>query len=268
VLDAQPEGFFRFVPEWNGQAIAVYFAAWITVGLGSIPQQDVFQRVMAARSENTAVRAAYLAGILYATIGAIPLFIGLFGRLLYPEIQDNEAQMTIPLIVLQHGSMALQIMFFGALLSAILSTTSGAMLAPATVIGENLIKPYFNDRIDDKRLLLIMRLSVVAVAICSALMALRESNIYHLAEQSSSLSLVSLFVPLAFSLYWKRSSERGALLSIILGMTVWIAGEVWGFGVPSILPGLAASILGMIIGSLAWKDDSYQQFEAWKASEK
>ncbi|MCB0635519.1 MAG: sodium:solute symporter, partial [Lewinella sp.] len=40
VLDAQPEGFFRFVPEWDGHAISIYFAAWITVGLGSIPQQD------------------------------------------------------------------------------------------------------------------------------------------------------------------------------------------------------------------------------------
>ena len=47
------------------------------------------------------------------------------------------------LVVLENGNMFLQIMFFGALLSAILSTTSGAILAPATVIGENLIKPYF-----------------------------------------------------------------------------------------------------------------------------
>ena len=96
-------------------------------------------------------------------------------------------------------------------------------------------------------------------------MALRESNIYHLAEQSSSLSLVSLFVPLAFGLYWKRATERGALLSIILGMGTWIIGEVWDYGIPSILPGLAASILGMIIGSLVWKDDSHARFLRWKA---
>lgn len=266
LVESQPEGFFRFVPKWEGSAIALYFSAWITVGLGSIPQQDIFQRVMSAKSEKAAVGASYLAGLLYLTIGCLPLFIGLCGRYLYPEINDGESQMTIPLIVLQHGSIALQILFFGALLSAILSTTSGAMLAPATIIGENIVKRYIKD-LTDKGLLRIMRASIVAVAICSCAMALRENNIYHLAEVSSSLSLVSLFIPLAAGLYWRRSSERGAVLSIVLGMLVWGIASYMDTETPANIFGLGGSIIGMVAGSLIWPDASKASFDAWKAGD-
>lgn len=252
VMASTPEGFFRFFPEWNFHDVVHYIAAWITIGLGSIPQQDVFQRVMAARDERTAVHSSILGGFMYLSIGFMPLLIGLCGKILYPEeIAHNDPQTVLPLMVLQHGSMFLQILFFGALLSAILSTTSGAILAPATVFGENIVRPY-SRQMSDERLLKIMRLAVVGVAVLSALMALWKSNIYDLVAQSSALSLVSLFVPLTAGLYWKRASETGAMLSILTGMGAWLLCEALATEIPSLIYGLAASIGGMVLGTL-WK---------------
>lgn len=260
VMDSTPEGFFRFVPEGGFEHWIEYIAAWITIGLGSIPQQDVFQRVMSARSAKTAVQASYLSGFMYLTIGFIPLFIGLCGKILYPDIQNGDTQMVIPLMVLEHGNLLLQVLFFGALLSAILSTTSGAMLAPATVIGENLVRPYLKN-ITDKQLLLIMRLSVVFVAICSASLAAYEGNIYDLVGQSSALSLVSLFVPLTAGLYWKRASDAGALSSVTIGMAVWIYFEfVHTSDIPSLILGGLASLFAMIVVSWLFPDETYQQY--------
>jgi len=260
VLANTDENTFRFLPPPDLDSIVHYIAAWITIGLGSIPQQDVFQRVMAARSERTAVQASYLAGLMYLTIGFIPLFIGFCGKILYPEIERGDTQMVIPMMVLEHGNMLLQILFFGALLSAILSTTSGAILAPATVIGENLIRPYVKD-IDDGRLLQLMRFAVVGVAVCSAIMAGLKADIYELVAQSSSLSLVSLFVPLTAGLYWRRASERGALASILTGMATWLLCEfVLRTEIPALIYGALASLAAMVAGSLLWPDESFQRF--------
>jgi SSS family transporter len=259
VLSQTPEGFFHFLPEANLESILAYFAAWITIGLGSIPQQDVFQRVMAAKSEKVAVQASYLGGLMYLSIGLIPLFIGLCGKLLYPDFQEGDPQMVIPQMVLEHGSMLLQILFFGALLSAILSTTSGAILAPATVIGENIIRPRFKN-MSDAQLLRIMRLAVIGVAICSAFMATLKTNIYELVAQSSTLSLVSLFIPLTMGLYWRKASDLGAILSIALGMAAWIIAEMVGGMVPPIIVGGLASLLGMLAGSWIKPDDSYTRY--------
>jgi SSS family solute:Na+ symporter len=51
---------FNFWPEPTLAGILAFVGAFVTLALGSIPQQDVFQRVMSAKNENTAVRGAVL----------------------------------------------------------------------------------------------------------------------------------------------------------------------------------------------------------------
>ena len=174
------------------------------------------------------------------------------------------------MLILLYSHPAVQVLFFGALLSAILSTASGAMLAPATVIGENLIKPLAKD-ISDTSLLRVMRISVVFVAIVTTIMALMRGNIYELVGESSSFSLVSLFIPLIAGIYWKRASPQGAVLSMITGLLVWLIAQWIGTGqeesvslwwqIPPLMYGLAASSIGMMVGSLIWKNDKTQLWE-------
>ncbi|MFP4096332.1 MAG: sodium:solute symporter family protein [Cyclobacteriaceae bacterium] len=251
VISRTPEDFFRFLPEPELDASVEYFAAWITIGLGSIAQQDIFQRVMAARSSSVAVRSSYLAGFLYLTVGFIPLLIGLAASQVYPEVLGSltDTQLMLPTVVLEHASLGVQVLFFGALLSAIMSTTSGAILAPASILAENLIRPYLKDQ-SDRNLLRYLRFSVVLIAVAAVIMANIQSNIYDLVAQSSALSLVSLFVPLMAGLYWKKATELGAILSIVSGMMVWIFFEMSETDIPSLLPGFMASIIGMIVGNL------------------
>lgn len=264
VLSQQPEGFFSIAPEFKPIPFLEYIAAWITIGLGSIPGQDVFQRVMSAKSARTSVISSYVAGAMYLTIGMIPLFIALCGKALYPDLRElggEDEQLMLPIMVLKHGTILIQIMFFGALLSAILSTASGAILAPATIIGENLVRPYLRNA-SDRRLLQVMRLSVVGVALCAASMAMTNTNIYELVGQSSSLSLVSLFIPLTAGIYWKRASVTGALMAIVLGMAAWLVCEWQGAPAPSIIIGGLVSLAAMIVGSYWRPDHSYQAFRS------
>nr|WKN34216.1 sodium:solute symporter family protein [Tunicatimonas sp. TK19036] len=249
VIDRTPEGFFRAIPEPTLESTLHYLAAWITIGLGSIPQQDVFQRVMAARSEKVAVRASFIGAGMYLSIGFIPLFIGLCTVQVYPTLMDSvsDAQLMLPTVVLQHAGIGLQILFFGALLSAIMSTTSGAMLAPATILAENIIKPRWKIQ-DDRVLLRVLRGSVVVVALASSIMASLKTNIYDLVALSSVLSLVSLFVPLMAGLYWKKATELGAIFSISLGMISWLIFEYVETLMPSLLWGLLGSFFGQWLG--------------------
>ncbi|MBA4850023.1 sodium:solute symporter family protein [Emticicia sp. BO119] len=255
ISKTQPD-FFRFTPKEKSLVSWItYFGAWITIGWGSIPQQDVFQRVLSAKSVKVAVRGAYWSAFMYISIACMPLVIALCGSLLYPDIKEGDSQMTIPNLVLRHSGLGMQILFFGALLSAILSTCSGAILAPATVVGENLLRPLYGEKISDKRLLQIMRFSVIGITIISVSLSLYKSEIYELVGESSSLSLVALFTPLVAGLYWKRATALGAILSMIAGTGVWLITEFYPTEIPGLIWGLTASIIGMIIGSLIKKDD-------------
>lgn len=256
LIEAMPKGFLKFTPEPKPLSVFEYIAAWITIGLGSIPQQDVFQRVLSAKNERVAVRGSLLGGILYLTVGLLPLLIGFAASVLYPETVTADPKTALPNMILAHTPLPVQILFFGALLSAILSTASAAMLAPAAIIGENIVK-FFRPELSDPSLLRVMRFGVLGVAIASVAMALSGESIYELVAQSSALSLVSLFIPLAAGLYWKRASALGALGSMALGFGIWLLLEIqtgqgwtpWLEG-PSILWGLAFSFAGMIVGSL------------------
>ncbi|GAB3766179.1 high affinity choline transporter 1 [Spirosoma pomorum] len=244
-----PPGFFRFLPPPTLKNWIEYVAAWITIGLGSIPQQDIFQRVMAARTENTSVRASYLASGMYLTIAMLPLLIALMARLVHPDLSGDN-QMIIPNMVMQHGSLPLQVLFFGAVTSAILSVSSGAILAPAAVFGENIVK-FFRPDLSDRALLLTIRCAVVVITvICVWMSTTRDTNIFDLVGESSAFSLVSLFVPLTAGIYWKRSNLTGCLWSMIAGLVIWLLCLWQETEYNPMLYGLLASTLGMILGSI------------------
>ncbi|GAB3952842.1 sodium:solute symporter family protein [Spirosoma harenae] len=245
-----PSGFFRFLPDSTSKDWLAYIAAWITIGLGSIPQQDVFQRVMSAKTETISVRASYLASGMYLTIAMLPLFIALSAKLLHPDLpKDN--QLIIPNMVMRHGSLPLQVLFFGAVTSAILSVSSGAILAPSTVFGENVMK-FFRPDISDKDLLKTIRWAVVIITVvCVLISTMRNTNIFDLVGESSAFSLVSLFVPLAAGIYWKRANLTGCLCSMGIGFVVWLF-CLWQETEHSpMLWGLLTSTIGMVAGSLA-----------------
>lgn len=250
VLSSVPADTFRFFPEKNFNGIVTWLAAWSVLGLGSIPSQDVFQRTMSSGSASVAVRSCYYAAILYLTVAMLPLFISLCIKHLYPEALAGDTQMTLLNMVLIHTTLPVQVIFFGSLLSAIMSTTSSSMLAPAALFSENIVKPLWKQPLNDKQLLYITRISLLVFSIISTIMACLNSNIYELVGSSSILSLVSLFIPLTFGLYWKRSTSNGALLSIVLGMAVWFYFEWFPIEIPSLVMGTIASLIGMIVGSL------------------
>lgn len=245
---------FRFLPKFEMHAILLWLSAWSVLGLGSIPSQDVFQRVMSSGSQTIAVRSCFIAAGMYLTVAMLPLFISLCAKHLYPQLVAGDTQLALPNMVLMHASLPVQILFFGSLLSAIMSTTSSAILAPAAIFSENLIKPLAKERLNDKQLLTITRICVLAFSAIATAMACTRSDIYELVGQSSVLSLVSLFAPLTLGLYWKKATSVGAVLAMVLGTGTWAIFEIAGSTWPSLLPATVVSFAAMVLGSLLTKN--------------
>jgi len=255
VLKDIPRENLQFLPKFEFKEIVLYLAAWSVLGLGSIPSQDVFQRVMSSGSVTTAVRSCYIAALLYLTVAMLPLFISVCIKHLYPLQLTGDTQLTLPHMVLEHTGLPVQILFFGSLLSAIMSTSSSAILAPSAIFSENFVKPLVGQKFTDQQLLMVTRISVLAISLIATVMACMRSNIYELVGESSVLSLVSLFAPLVFGLYWKRSSSTGALISMVSGIITWIIFEFYKISWPSLVPALLVSLTGMIAGSLIWPSE-------------
>ena len=212
VNHAQAAGKFEFWPDLQTRDVLAFIAAWVTMMFGSIPQQDVFQRVMSAKNEKTAVMGAVSGGALYFAFAFIPIFLAYSATLIDPAsvkaLLATDPQLILPDLIFNHTPVFAQAMFFGALLSAIMSTASSTLLAPSVTVTENILKPFIG-HLSDRHLLLAMRTVVVVFTCLVTLYALNvNASIYHMVENAYKVTLVAAFIPLVFGLYWKRARRQ------------------------------------------------------------
>ena len=261
VLDlAVKKDLGKFFPEPTFTQVAMFLGAALTMMLGSIPQQDVFQRVMSAKDAKTAQRGAIIGGFSYIAFAFVPMFIVLAAVAVMGDqaldLAQNDYQRVLPTFIMGHMPLVMQILFFGALLSAIKSTSSATLLAPTTSFVENILKQ-IRPGMSDKQQLLAMRVTLVIFAFCvlAYSIALQGTPIYEMVSAAYQVTLVAAFVPLVFGLYWRRATTQGAIFSIFAGVAVWVAFfpqvSTWGEFFPGQLAGLLAALAGMVVGSLA-----------------
>lgn len=263
IAHASANDKFNLLPKPELKEILWFLAAWMTMMLGSIPQQDVFQRVQSAKDENTAARSSILGGCLYFLFAFIPMYLAYSASLIDPSMvegalkEGGDAQLILPNLILSPViPIFAQIMFFGALLSAIKSCASATLLAPSVSFSENILRPFF-PRMNDRQFLKMMRIVLVCFTVMVTFFSLNsDASIYKMVENAYKITLVGAFVPLVCGLYWKRATNLGGTMAVMLGLIVWIGYELSNPEglVPPQLAGLAASFAGMILGSLAFKD--------------
>ncbi len=257
ISHAHDSGRLQLFPHGGYEVWIPFLGAALTMMLGSIPQQDVFQRMTSAKDEKTAVRGSVLGGVLYFGFAFVPMFLAYAATLIDPDVFgkliETDSQMVLPSLILQHTPLIAQVFFFGALLSAIMSTASATLLAPSVMFTENILKHFALQHMSDRQMLRTMRIIVVTFGCIVLAFALNSNaSIFKMVENAYKITLVGAFVPLAFGLYWKRANNQGALFSIALGLISWLlmenfyTGAIW----PPQLAGLLLSVAGMLAGSL------------------
>ena len=261
VLDMiQQKDLWNFLPEAKFTDIAFFVGAAVTMMLGSIPQQDVFQRVMSAKDAPTARTGAVIGGASYILFAFVPMFIVAAAVVVMGDsamdIAKNDYQRLLPTFIMTKMPLIMQILFFGALLSAIKSTSSATLLAPSTSFVENILKN-LRPGMSDKQQLFAMRITIVifAALVLMYAIAMEGTSIYELVSSAYQVTLVGAFVPLVMGLYWKRATTQGAILSIGAGIFMWVLFfpqlTTWGEAFPGQLAGLMAAFVGMFVGSLS-----------------
>lgn len=257
VSHAAAAGKLDFFPRGDWVQWLAFIAAWMTMMLGSIPQQDVFQRITSAKSARVAIMASVLGGGIYFCFTFVPMFIAYAATLLNPEqfngLIETDSQLVLPTLVMQHTPVFAQAIFFGAVLAAIMACSSATLLAPSVSFSENILRNVFPE-VNDRQLLRMMRLTMICFAGVVLTFALNtNASIFEMVESAYKITLAGAFVPLFFGAYWSRATTQGALCAIIGGVGTWLVVEVLvgeASLVPAQLIGLGASIVGMLAGSL------------------
>jgi len=219
---------FTLLPDMQGEAGYLgYFgsmgwmywmAAWLSIGLGSVPTQDLFQRSMSARNESTAVWGTYMAGALYLFFGIMSPLIGIMMFKLNPAMEDPNGVLVSA--ALQYVPPVLTAIFMAALASALMSTSDSSLLAGASVVTQNLF-PFFGKKLDAKEEVKWTRIMVGINGFIGIVIAISASVIYELGVVAWTLLLVGLVAPFAFGMYWKKANQYGAVAAFLGGWIAW-----------------------------------------------
>ena len=245
---------------WLGGEEAGALLKWtklLAIGsLGNVCGSDLMQRVFAARSEKIAQKSCIIAGVLYMSIGALPVMVGLYGAayLPSPELGSIIANFIASMLQSETASWwfypAFSCMIL-ALFSAVLSTLDSGMLTAASVLGQNVFGPLSrggNSKALVKRCLYL-------TTVISLIFAFLGEDAFSLLEGSYALSMAGPLVPLSIGLYTKFGGQWAASTSLFLGFgsvlyeatceTVWLPFTAIPLPVP--LAGLGLSLFGYIV---------------------
>jgi Na+/proline symporter len=269
---------FHFWPDLNAVAMVAFISGLLTMGFGSIPQQDVFQRANASKNENVAVWGTVLGGVAYFVFAAVPLFMAYSANLIDPALtaqwMADDSQKLLPELVKAHLPLFAQVVFYGALLSVIMSTASGTLLAPSVTLSENVLKGWLTRKnLSDHKMLVMTRWVVGIFSVCVTLYALwaldQDTGIHQMVENAYKVTLVLAFTPLVAGLYWKRATTQGAYWAMGLGVAAWLPMEFIApeAALPPQFAGFLMSIVGMVAGSLLSKAETQVPANEQTASE-
>ncbi|KAG8467229.1 hypothetical protein KFE25_000545 [Diacronema lutheri] len=206
-----------------------HFALWAYLGIGSVPSQDIYERMNSAMNAQHARFGALVAGVAYIMAAQMPLYFGMIARAKYnadncagdalgcegvdiSELDEGIILDTLNALV----SPGVRVVFYAALVSAILSTASGTMLGAGVLLTVNIVRPALPS-VPDSKLLLMSRIATVVFATCAYAFTFTGERISDFVNISSVWLMVGLFWPLTFGLYWSRATAVGAGFSMFTG---------------------------------------------------
>ncbi|HPE16584.1 MAG TPA: sodium:solute symporter family protein [Oscillospiraceae bacterium] len=228
---------------WAGNGLQANIASALSAVVGLSSSQMYIQVVCAARSDKVARRSMLFGGLFLVPVGAAMLLIGLYMRLSAPDIAAAAA---LPTFLLTHMSAFPAGVMIAALLITVIGSGSGVALSISTIITNDLYKR-FARQADEKKELLVARLSLVAIFASGVVFALTNLGSYMLDWMFLSMALRSAvnFVPFVAVLFLRRRvTERQIILTMFVGLGVYL---VWMFTLGGtldpIFPGLGSAFL-------------------------
>ena len=221
--------------------------SWAIPICGSVVAQEILSRALAGRSASIARRAAISGGLLYIGVGAVPLAIGAVGPRFVAGLSDPE--LILPTLSQQLLPSALNLLFGGALIAAILSTVDSCLLVVSALVTRNLSPRPTQPATPSGRLRLARGAAVAGGALAYGL-ATSDYNVSELVEEASGFGSAGAFVLAVAGLYTSYGGSLAANMTLLTGLGVWLFGR---HVAPTACPqpylcSLAAALAAFVLG--------------------
>ena len=239
--------------------------AW---GLGYFGMPHILVHFMAVKSEEKLSLSRRVGSVWCVISLGVAVLIGIIGfgmtksgALALPGSEPEAENMIVNVahLIAQKGVFAAIIGGFilAGILAATMSTADAQLLGAASGVTKNLLNDVFGKQLDDKKNMLIARLTVVAVAILGVIFASNPNSSIFRVVSFAWAGFGATFGPvMLFALFWKRCNKQGAIAGMASGMImifVWkflIAPKGGILAIYELLPAFVISCIFIVVVSL------------------
>lgn len=245
-IESGEEGYLWYTGLFG---VLLYISAWASLSLGDVPSQVLMQRALAAKTEKTAVAGFLTSGVLYLTIGMMPVLIGIavFTTGMLDHIPVTEAENVLPWAAYSFLPPWAGILFIVSLAAAIVSTSGDNSLIISTLIGHNIyrnIKP----QATNIEVLKVVRISIPIVTLFAMSIALYFETVYKLIVLSGGIQLATISAAYIVGYFWKKANVAGAVSSFFTGLVSWVIVYI------AVLPGTKEANIDIIEEGVVFMD--------------
>ena len=233
--------------------------AW---GLGYFGMPQVLLRFMAIRKEEELDRSRRIAMIWVVISLAVAVFIGIVGRMVYPDAHlTKSAAENIFITLATHSLPPLLAGFVMAgILAATISSSDSYLLIAASALAKNIYQGLVKKDASEKQVMLVSRITLLVLALIGIVIALDENSVIFQIVSFAWAGFGATFGPLMlFSLFWKRVNKPGAIAGMVSGagmVFLWklVISRLGGlFAIYELLPAFIFSCVCIVAVSLATK---------------
>ncbi|WP_116125271.1 sodium:solute symporter family protein [Lewinella sp. IMCC34183] len=222
---------------------AAYWTWWdyaLLLVFGGIPWQVYFQRVLAARDEDTAVRLSLIAGVVCLLAAVAPVLIGMVSATVdwsaLPAGPPPDASATLPWVVRYLTNPVVAVVGLGAVAAAVMSSVDSSVLSASSMGVWNVYKPLIKPDLPDDRLATLIQRCIWIVGVAATLIAFQVQSVYALWFLCSDFVYCLLFPALVCALFDPRANRYGALAGFGVAALLRFGGGDATLGLPAFLP--------------------------------
>lgn len=219
--DKLPESYFNMASIGLPKA-----SSWLIASiLGACTAQAGIQPILAARDENVARKSAFLTALVVAPFGILTALLGMAAKVKFPNLTNGK--LALPTLLMNMNPVAGGIVL-SSILAAVLSTVSPIILASGTMITKDIYQRRIKPDASDKNILFVSRLVTAIAGILCMVIAIAmydSSRILDIVYFAYSIR-GSLFVVLLLGIYWKKTSQKGAIYAMLVTAAIglsWVA---------------------------------------------
>lgn len=210
--------------------------------LGIMIGQEIWQRMFTAKTAEIAQRGALAAGAFSIFWGLSMGICGILAYVLVPGLSNSSE--ALPQLVITVLPAGLSGIVLAALISALMSTVDSCVLGAATLITNDLIKPFV--KLDERAEMRVSRYATAAVSLLVIALGVWVGDVWTALDSAYAYLSGCIFVPVMAALFWPKATWQGALSSIIISAIV-VSVSIYLTSVSALEP----IMYGMISGSLS-----------------